>query len=164
MDRFLSIEKKLDEVLSKLEERAPGHARKADDKFWALQELRERVTDVSGQIMLLGSVVTPDGTPYEWQEGRTTQSLLERDWSEGSDVLAALAHPVRLSIMQKVVTGTGQTSAFSELDSVATTGQLHHHIRLLTAAGWLRHTARGQYSVPPSRVIPLLTLLSIALP
>lgn len=164
MDRLLSIEKKLDDVLRKLEERTPDRARTADDKFWALQGLRERMTEASGQIMFLGSVVTPDGTPYEWQEGRTTLSLLDRDWSEGSDVLTALAHPVRLSIMRNVVTGAGQTSELSELDSVATTGQLHHHIRLLTAAGWLRHAARGQYAVPPSRVIPLLALLSIALP
>ena len=44
-----------------------------------------------------------------------------------------------------------------------TSGQIYHHIRTLTAAGWLRSSGRGQVQVPSDRVVPLLVALATAL-
>jgi predicted transcriptional regulator len=46
------------------------------------------------------------------------------------------------------------------LPGVGTTGQIYHHLRQLTSAGWLRTTSRGQYAVTPERVVPLLAVLA----
>ncbi len=47
-------------------------------------------------------------------------------------------------------------------DRTRTTGQIYHHLRLLTAAGWLHTTGRGRYEVPGTRVVPLLVVLTAA--
>ena len=48
--------------------------------------------------------------------------------------------------------------------SLGTTGQLHHHLRALVAAGWLASTGRGSWQVPASRVIPLLVVVIATTP
>lgn len=42
------------------------------------------------------------------------------------------------------------------------TGQLHHHLRQLVAAGWLQSAGRGRYRVPAQRVVPLLAIVAAA--
>jgi hypothetical protein len=48
------------------------------------------------------------------------------------------------------------------VEGLGTSGQLYHHLRQLIGAGWLVQTARGHYTVPGDRVIPLLVLLTAA--
>jgi hypothetical protein len=75
-------------------------------------------------------------------------------------VIDALSHAVRLRLLQRVLNGVTTTAELSEDDSLGTTGQLHHHLRALVAAGWLHSTGRGQWAVTPQRVIPLLVVLA----
>lgn len=85
--------------------------------------------------------------------------LLAQDWSELAARLAALAHPMRLSLVQDVLTGRRTASELSADGRFGTSGQLYHHLRQLVSAGWLKSTGRGHYSVPPQRVVPLLVIL-----
>ena len=39
---------------------------------------------------------------------------------------------------------------------------IYHHLRTLTAAGWLQSTGRGRYEVPVVRIVPLLVLILAA--
>jgi len=67
-------------------------------------------------------------------------------------------------VLRGVLTGLHTTAELAALDGLGTTGQLYHHLRQLQAAGWLRSTGRGRYDVPPTRVIPLLVILTAAQP
>jgi hypothetical protein len=125
--------------------------------FWALRGLKERVGDA---VLFTGNVTLPQGEHYEWQQGYRTPELLADDWSQFADALAALAHPVRLTLLREILCGTHGTAELAALESLGTTGQLYHHLRQLVAAGWLRTTARGQYAVPGERVVPILTVLA----
>jgi hypothetical protein len=78
--------------------------------------------------------------------------------AECAAALNALAHPVRL-LLHEILLGVRTTAGLSEHERLGTSGQLYHHLRQLV---WLRSTARGQYSVPPERVVPLLTVLAAA--
>ena len=78
--------------------------------------------------------------------------LLTSDWHDIAPVLAALGHPVRLRLLNAVLAGTHETAALAETLGDGTTGQLHHHLRELTATGWLRAERRGRYDVPADRV------------
>jgi DNA-binding transcriptional ArsR family regulator len=133
--------------------------------FWALRGLREQLAadpDVTdGAVMLVGSVVLPDGAA-EWQQAASTAGLVESEWSELSTVLSALAHPVRLEILRRIVTGTHSTAELASLAGLGTTGQLHHHLRQLVGAGWVRQSGRGSYEVPAARVVPLLAVIAAA--
>jgi hypothetical protein len=131
-----------------------------DESLWALRGLQERIDDPAGAVLLTGSVELQPDKQYRWQEGATTTSLLESDWSELAPALDALAHPVRLQLLQLVMNGTDRTAQLGEAEGLGTSGQLHHHLRQLVAAGWLRSAGRGSYEIPATRVVPLLVVLT----
>jgi hypothetical protein len=129
------------------------------DRFWALNGLRARLAGGEGAVVFAGSVPLSSGEEYTWQYGRTTEALLDDDWSHRSAVVGALGHPIRLRLLQQVLTGTRSAAELQADDRLGTTGQLYHHLRQLVAAGWLHQTTRGHYAVPAERVVPLLVLL-----
>lgn len=131
------------------------------EKFWALQGLKARSPDV-GAVLFTGSVRTPEDEPVEWQQGTSTDTLLDQDWSEFADTLAALGQPVRLTLLHAVLGGTRTVAELGSVEGVGTSGQLYHHLRQLVNAGWLRTAGRGRYEVPATRVVPLLVILSAA--
>jgi hypothetical protein len=126
------------------------------DVFWALEGLRARVGD---GVLFTGAVDLPTGEHYDWQYAATTTDLLDADWSDLSGALAALGHPVRLRLLHRVLTGVTASAELAADDTLGTTGQLYHHLRHLVSAGWLRTAARGRYTVPGERVVPLLVIL-----
>ena len=145
----------------------PAHHSDQDadqDAFWILAGLRNRLTSAHGGIAFAGSVRTADG-PVEWQYGRTTEDLVEADQptqEAAADRLAALGHPVRLRLLLAVVAGQTSAVALADLDGIGTLGQVYHHIRTLTAAGWLASVRRGRLQVPAERVVPLLVAVAAA--
>ncbi|MEJ8278376.1 ArsR/SmtB family transcription factor [Pseudonocardia spirodelae] len=124
-----------------------------DDPLWALTGLEARAP---GSVLLTGSVEVAGHGPVRWQYARPAGDLVDGDWDGAAAVLDALAHPARLAILRHVLTGTATTAELLEQPSVGTTGQLHHHLRQLVAAGWLASTRRGHYEIPVARVVPLL--------
>lgn len=131
-----------------------------DDGFWALTGLRSRLADhpstAEGEVMIVGATILPDGAPVSWQESQGTGGLIETNWADHSATFAALGHPVRLELLRHILSGTHATADLAAMDSLGTTGQLHHHLRQLVTAGWVRQSGRGSYEVPAARVVPLL--------
>ncbi|MDO5629720.1 MAG: ArsR family transcriptional regulator [Mobilicoccus sp.] len=134
-----------------------GAATDPQERLWFLREMQRLYPD--GAVAFAGHLQTPDGLA-EWQWGRTTDDLLTDDWGAVAPSLAALGHPVRLHLLRLWPTGTPPPPARAETDGLGTTGQLHHHLRALVAAGWLASAGRGRYTVPAARVVPLLVLIS----
>lgn len=130
------------------------------EDFWILEGLRRR--EPRGAVAFAGHVQL-DGGSVQWQWGRAADDLLVAEWESGSARIEALAHPVRLHLLQRVLAGAGTTGELRETEELGTTGQLHHHLRILVAAGWLESPARGRYRVPSVRVIPLLAVMSAVL-
>lgn len=130
-----------------------------DGDFWVLDELRRR--HPGGAVVFAGTAAVGKGE-VAWQWGAVTDDLREADWAPAAGVLDALAHPVRVRLLQRVLNGTTSTAELSLDDALGTTGQLHHHLRALVAAGWLHSVGRGRWEVPPPRVVPLLVVVSAA--
>lgn len=128
-----------------------------DGTLWVLDGLRRRFP--GGAVVFAGDVPMASGERYEWQWGRTVDDLVASDWPATTAAIAALAHPVRLRLLQRVLTGPGTTADLSGDDGLGTTGQLYHHLRQLVSAGWLKSSGRGRYAVPGDRVVPLLVIL-----
>ncbi|WP_326698849.1 helix-turn-helix domain-containing protein [Streptomyces sp. NBC_01754] len=146
-----------------------------DGDFWALDGLKDqlgRLGDAAadGGVLFTGAVRLPTRERYEWQYGALTAGLLgseeedRPDWEEAAEPLAALGHPVRLRLLREILAGRRTAAELAELDETGTTGQIYHHLRLLTAAGWLHSPGRGRYEVPGTRVVPLLVVLTAARP
>lgn len=136
----------------------PDHAQQP----WALEELRDRVAP-PGAVLCAGTVDLPDGEHVDGQRDRLVADLLEGGWAPMADRLSALAHPVRIELLRRVLGGTRTTAELAGLDDVGTTGQLYHHVKQLIAAGWLRQAGRGRYEVPADRVVPLLAIVTAAM-
>ncbi|MEV0636795.1 winged helix-turn-helix domain-containing protein [Streptomyces sp. NPDC050619] len=155
----------LEERVSRLESvpHKPVSQVSRGEAFWALEGLRQRLTG-NGQVLFTGVLDLPTGEHYEWQQGAVAERLLEADWSEHAAPYAALGHPVRLTLLRAVLRGTRSAAELQETAGLNTTGQLYHHLKQLTAAGWLHAEGRGHYQVPAGRVVPLLVLLSAVVP
>ncbi len=156
--------------MSRLEELADesGRARQSspcvdEERFWALTQLQARLGDhpatVEGAVMLVGSLTLPDGAPVAWQQSAATAGMWETDWSDRAASFAALGHPVRLELLRQILSGVRATAELAGTASLGTTGQLHHHLRQLVAAGWVKQSGRGNYEVPAARIVPLLACL-----
>ncbi|KUO19786.1 ArsR/SmtB family transcription factor [Streptomyces dysideae] len=164
----------LDDRVTELERRVAAlegtHAtapRLGDGDFWALDGLKEQLAALraaDGGVLFTGAVRLPTGERYDWQQGALTEELLAGDWTQAAESFAALGHPVRLRLLREIVGGRRTAAELAELDELGTTGQIYHHLRQLTGAGWLHTTARGRYEVPAGRVVPLLVALSAGLP
>lgn len=155
----------MEAAVARLTGRAPdaGPAATAgaqDDRLWALNGLESRAPD--GAVLYTGSVETPTGGVVRWQYARPGPQLFADDWSEQAEVLAALGNPVRLRIVQAVLRGVNSAAGLVEEVDAGTSGQVYHHLKELTAHGWLSSPRRGVFDVPASRIVPLLAILLAA--
>jgi DNA-binding transcriptional ArsR family regulator len=157
--RLGELERRVD-ALERAAAGPPASAPAGD--FWALEGLRERTVEETGRVVFAGTAGIPDGRRYEWQETRLVDALLEADDAGVAASFAALGHPVRLRLLREVLLGRVSTAELVELDELGTSGQVYHHLRQLTAAGWLRAVSRGRWEVPPERVVPLLAAIAAA--
>jgi DNA-binding transcriptional ArsR family regulator len=131
------------------------------DTFWALEALAARSPE-GGAVLYTGSVELPTKGLVQWQYGLGAKELFEQDWSEQADKLAALGHPVRLSILQAVLNGETTVAKLVEKLDTGTSGQIYHHLKELISTGWLVATRRGSHEVPPAKIVPLLAILLAA--
>ncbi|KAF4405149.1 MULTISPECIES: helix-turn-helix transcriptional regulator [Streptomyces] len=164
-ERVTEIERRLAELEGPGgQEERPAVARRPD--FWALDGLKAQLGEAgteNGGVLFTGSVRLPTGERYEWQHGAVTDQVLEGgDWADTAEALAALGKPVRLRLLREILGGRRTAAELAGLPDVGTTGQVYHHLRQLTAAGWLRSTGRGRFEVPAGRVVPLLVALTVA--
>ncbi|MFD4586964.1 ArsR/SmtB family transcription factor [Streptomyces sp. NPDC058423] len=162
-ERVAELERRM-AALESVERPAPAVT---DADFWALEGLKDQLVRAdaeSGGVLFTGAVRLPTRERYEWQIGALTEELLEDDWSGLADAFAALGNPVRLRLLREIVGGRRTAAGLAELEGLGTTGQIYHHLRQLTAAGWLHTAGRGRYEVPGVRVVPLLVALAAARP
>lgn len=153
----------LEQQMSALQEsvKAAPPARVLAGDAWLVETLDERHPE--GAVVFAGNPSTAAG-PVRWQWGCPTADLMDGDWSDAATSLAALGHPVRLELLRLVLQGVVTTHELAETPGLGTTGQLHHHLRTLVSAGWLTTAGRGRYQVPPTRVVPLLAVVSATTP
>lgn len=179
-ERVSELERRIEALVG---DRAVG-TRPTGVDFWALEELKQQFSGAGiadGGVLYTGAVRLPTGERYEWQYGALTDQLLDAgipgdggesgeggeagtDWSDAAETFAALGHPVRLRLLREILGGRRTAAELAALDETGTTGQIYHHLRQLTGAGWLHTTGRGRYEVPGTRVVPLLVVLTAARP
>ncbi|AUS81359.1 ArsR family transcriptional regulator [Actinoalloteichus sp. AHMU CJ021] len=165
-ERLAALEERVRALEARWAEDATSAPEAADlaERFWVLRGLRQRMPADAGGLVYAG-VLRDAATPVEWQYGHSSEELLaleSPDAESTADRLAALGSPVRLRLLREVLNGVTSAAELASLDSMGTKGQVYHHVRILTAAGWLRSVGRGALEVPPARVIPLLLALAAA--
>lgn len=127
--------------------------------LWLLDELAARYDQ---PVVIYAGAAQVAAGPVRWQYGLTADEVVGAEFDDAAPVLEAVAHPVRLKLLQAIMGGTTGSAELTELDGIGTSGQVYHHLGQLSAAGWIRSVRRGQWEVPPARVIPLLALVLVA--
>lgn len=130
-----------------------------DEIFWALEGLKQRTEDPAGSVLMTGVVTVPRGHHAQWQMQAAAQELFSTDFGSRAESLSALAHPVRLQLVQRLLTDASTVEEIRDAGDFGTTGQVYHHLRQLVAAGWVTALGSGRYEVPPARIVPLLVIL-----
>lgn len=128
-----------------------------EDPFWALTSLKERLP-APGGVLLTGAVDVGAGH-LEYQWARPTEHLLETDWQQHADSIAALGHPLRLEMLRRLLDGERTVAQLVEELELGSTGVAYHHLSALQSGGWAHSPRRGAWALPAPRVIPLLTIL-----
>jgi DNA-binding transcriptional ArsR family regulator len=82
-----------------------------------------------------------------------------REWSAVAPTLAALGSPIRLTLLREIVRGHVTVNSLSQVEGLGTSGQIYHHLRHLTAEGWLHTPTRGTFAIPPARATALNAIL-----
>jgi hypothetical protein len=104
-----------------------------------------------------------DGAQAEATQAEAARALTalraRRDWSTVAPALAALGSPIRLTLLREIVRGHATVNSLSQLEGLGTSGQIYHHLRQLTAEGWLHTPTRGTFAIPPTRATALNTIL-----
>lgn len=128
------------------------------DRFWALSALKSHLP-APGGVVYAGAVDLPIGhVEYQW--GRPTDPLLRADWADRAERVASLGHPLRLSLLQKLLEGERTVAQLVDELDLASTGVAYHHLHQLQGAGWVTSPSRGTWAVPPTRVVPLLAIIT----
>lgn len=130
-----------------------------DEIFWALEGLKQREQHSAGSVLMTGAVTVPTGLHAQWQMQVSTQELFETDFGARANSLSALAHPVRLQLLQRLLTDASTVEEIREAGDFGTSGQVYHHLRQLVATGWVTSLGSSRYEVPPARIVPVLVIL-----
>lgn len=138
--------------------------------YWLLERLARNTgpkfthEHVSGSVAFGGMVHTgPDTPDFSWQAEYTLPDVLAADLASAAAVLAAMGHPLRLEVLRRLLLGASTVGELQEIEGIGTTGQVHHHIRELRAAGLVVSRRRNHYAVPGDRVVHMLVMISAAL-
>lgn len=156
-DRLRALEARVAALEGERTDTRPSGSPPQSGDFWALDTLTAR--HPAGAVVFAGHVSLPTGAAYGWQQAAHAPDLLASGWEDAAPALAALGHPLRLTLLRAVLHGQDTTAAFQAHPELAGAGKLYHHLRELQAAGWLVAEGRGRYGVPAGRVVPLLVIL-----
>lgn len=126
-----------------------------------LAELERRIAALESAAVTQRETGRRRSDSRQADAGRALRELrARRDWSEVAPALAALGSPIRLTLLREIVRGHATVNSLSQVEGLGTSGQIYHHLRHLTAEGWLHTPTRGTFAIPPSRTTALNTILT----
>lgn len=129
-----------------------------EPNYWLVDALTPSTQLPDGSVIFGGNIALGKRNyTYQWQ--RPTTAIIDQDWSENIERLAALDHPVRGEILRRLLAAPATAAELVNEDIVSSTGTAYHHLSALTSAGWTAK-ASGEYSIRPARVIPLLAIIT----
>lgn len=126
--------------------------------LWALKALKAQLPDRGGVVYAVAAGLERGQVEYQW--GRPTEHLLGQDWSELSDPLSALGHPLRLAMLRLLLEEDRTVAQLVDLLQLGSTGIAYHHLSALQSGGWVTSPQRGIWTLPPGRATSLLTIIT----
>ncbi|MEV3854914.1 hypothetical protein AB0J38_11365 [Streptomyces sp. NPDC050095] len=122
-----------------------------------VNDLSHRMTDIEGRCDAPSEHEDPiDDRHLHALLGHAATLLADGESSGTASRLKALGHPIRLRILNAVLHGPRSSAELLTLEGITTTGQLHHHLRVLITANWIAHPRHGQYTIVDAGLVSAL--------
>lgn len=97
--------------------------------------------------------------PVQWNIHYDAAAALDLPTESTAAVFAALGHPARLEIVRILLRGNASVTDLQAAGDFGTSGQLYHHLKILTAAGVASKLGRNEYGIAATHVVPTLVAL-----
>lgn len=137
-----------------------------DDSSVTLDVVNDAVaqlnTDVSRIRQMLESgnaLATPPPQAATAEPADVADRLRALDAMNTAADIAALGSPVRLEILTLCADGPIKVRDLADQLGKGTTGQVYHHLRQLSVAGWLRPAGKSAYAINEDRIDALSAIL-----
>lgn len=133
-------------------------AQRLDDIERRLAALEAQQPSLENGIVSFQGDVLLDDCAYQYAWSRPTSHLTGAAFFESLERVSALAHPIRHAILARLLEGPASVNDLVD-SGISSSGTAYHHLGALQSAGWVRKS-HGNFEIPPSRVIPLLTIIA----
>lgn len=133
----------------------------SDSRYWLVEALEEGPGIPDGSV-IFGGDVTIGNRKYKYQWQRPTQFVTDESWEENIKRLTAIAHPTRAEILRRLLCAPASANDLVQEGLVSSTGTTYHHLNELSSAGWIAKSKSGTFEIRPTRVIPLMTIITAA--
>lgn len=124
----------------------------------AVAELTTNVSRIKEMLERGNNVVSPVA-PEHAECSDVATRLRSLDAMNTAADIAALASPVRLEILTLCADGPIKVRDLADQLGKGTTGQVYHHLRQLSVAGWLRPAGKSAYAINEDRIDALSAIL-----
>ncbi|WHU45082.1 helix-turn-helix domain-containing protein [Gordonia sp. L191] len=115
------------------------------------QTPHENTVTYQGSVDLAG--------PVRWRIGYDAAAILDLPAATIADVFAAMGHPSRLEILRILLRRNASVAELQAAGDFGTSGQLYHHLKILTAASLVVKAGRNEYGVAATHVVPILVAM-----
>lgn len=122
--------------------------------------LTEPASPPDGTVGYSGSVDLAG--PVHWGIRYEAAQTLRLPTESSGAVFAALGHPARLEIVRILLQGNASVSDLQSKGDFGTSGQLYHHLKILTSASVATKLDRNEYGITATHVVPTLVALLCA--
>lgn len=113
--------------------------------------LHENTVSYQGSVDLAG--------PIRWRIGYDAAAILDLPATTTAEVFAAMGHPSRLEILRILLRCNASVAELQAAGDFGTSGQLYHHLKILTAASLVVKVGRNEYGIAATHVVPILVAL-----
>ncbi|MFI7538530.1 hypothetical protein [Streptosporangium sp. NPDC049376] len=136
----------------------------ADAPLDLLDLIRSRAGEEARPGMVMyGGAVTFEDRDYMWAMEHAAGEVADARWAAAATLLERLGSRPRLALLAALLKKPRTRRELQEALGETSTGHLYHHLKDLQSAGLLIQPRRGEYAIAPHAVVPLMTMVAIAI-
>ncbi|GAA3071562.1 helix-turn-helix domain-containing protein [Streptosporangium carneum] len=113
--------------------------------------------------VMYGGAVTFEDRDYMWAMEHAAGEVADAHWAAAATLLERLGSRPRLALLAALLKKPRTRRELQEALGETSTGHLYHHLKDLQSAGLLVQPRRGEYAIAPHAVVPLMTMVAIAM-
>ncbi|MEU8358680.1 helix-turn-helix domain-containing protein [Nonomuraea sp. NPDC048882] len=113
--------------------------------------------------VMYGGAVTFEDRHYMWAMEHAAGEVADANWARAATLFERLGSGPRLALLAALLKEPRTRRELQETLGETSTGHLYHHLKDLQSAGLLIQPRRGEYAIAPHAVVPLLTIVAVAM-